>query len=497
MNRRLVRLCLGATILLIGIYLGFVYYSYYNPVSDQNTMVTYQEQAELPMDEREQLVPTRDGATVITTQVFTTGAGVSGALIAFGQQGRLLHYSERHSTYFDVDPAPTGQYTVDVLAADHLSRDECNSTTTCARVVIEQVNLSTGEVTPLYQRLEAHGPGAKRWHDADRIGDSQRFLIAATGQDEVRITNVSSGITTWQWSAHSEYSTDIGGQYPKIWSHTNDVEYLGNGRIMASPRNMNEVIFLNQTSGMTHSWTLGNTSNRSIVNRQHNPDYIPESEGGPAVIVADSHNDRAVEYQRRDGEWVRSWMWTDDRLAWPRDADRLPSGNTLITDTHGDRIVEVNESGDIIWSMPVEKPYDAERLNTDSESAGGQSAASLDIESQTGKSQPSTNANDGNNGVVRSVSEFVKSLWSSLPSPIVNSIAFIFPPWMAYFEGGLAIIMIGSLFMWGGAELYWRYQFHGFQSPIRFTRRGREETAADTIEAGTAADEEDTATDEE
>jgi hypothetical protein len=77
--------------------------------------------------------------------------------------------------------------------------------------------------------------------------------------------------------------------------------------------------------------------NGSLFYEQHNPDYIPEERGGPAVLVADSENGRVVEYGRTpgngtpvtDGTWERTWQWRDGRLQWPRDADRLPNGGWL------------------------------------------------------------------------------------------------------------------------------------------------------------------------
>jgi len=66
-----------------------------------------------------------------------------------------------------------------------------------------------------------------------------------------------------------------------------------------------------------------------------------------------------------------------------RDADRLPNGNTLITDTHGNRVMAINESGDIVWEVESTLPYDAERLETGAESESGQSARELGLESRT------------------------------------------------------------------------------------------------------------------
>jgi hypothetical protein len=93
------------------------------------------------------------------------------------------------------------------------------------------------------------------------------------------------------------------------------------------------------------------------------------------VLVADSHNDRIVELERGpDGEWTVAWeIYAAEgvNFNWPRDADRLANGNTLITDSLNKRLVEVNRSGATVWSYNTpEVPYEAERL-PEGETVGG------------------------------------------------------------------------------------------------------------------------------
>ena len=55
-------------------------------------------------------------------------------------------------------------------------------------------------------------------------------------------------------------------------------------------------------------------------------------------------NDRVVEWTLRDGEWVMTWELVGGGLDEPRDADRLPNGNTLVVDTQNHRVVEVTDT---------------------------------------------------------------------------------------------------------------------------------------------------------
>lgn len=60
-------------------------------------------------------------------------------------------------------------------------------------------------------------------------------------------------------------------------------------------------------------------------------------------------------------------------LDWPRDADRLENGNTLIMDTNNNRVVEVSREGDVVASYTTGNfPYEVDRLPGD-ENLGGPS----------------------------------------------------------------------------------------------------------------------------
>jgi len=109
---------------------------------------------------------------------------------------------------------------------------------------------------------------------------------------------------------------------------------------------------------------LGEDGNHSILNEQHNPDYLESEDGTPTILVADSDNDRVVEFERDCGDadlglhagtppeechWDEVWELGENQFNWPRDADRLPNGNTLVTDSLNHRVVEVTPEGEVVW----------------------------------------------------------------------------------------------------------------------------------------------------
>ncbi|SIR98858.1 Arylsulfotransferase (ASST) [Haladaptatus litoreus] len=401
-----------------------------------------------------------DEITVVTDHKSPT---VGSKLVALGPNKEVVYYNATLDYYSDVDPSPDGKFTVTYVGVEDIPKKQCDDKTRCRRIVIERLNMSTDEVDRLYSRVvPTYGgfqiPYTNRWHDIDRVNDTH-FAVADIERDRVFIVNTSSEIITWQWQALAHYSYESGGPFPNDFTHVNDVEVLPDGRIMASIRNQDEVVFINRTSGVNESWTLGEEDNHTILFGQHNPDYIPKSQGGPAVIVADSHNDRAVEYQRVNGTWKQSWVWKDNRMQWTRDADRLPNGHTLITDTHGNRVIEVNKNGEIIWNAQLNFPYDAERLGTGDESAGGSSAQSARLTGRANldgamKDKTTATTDDGSSATLST--KMLTAVEDALPAKVLNAALYVMPGWFSVLEVITLFIGILIALIWSLVEVYWR-----------------------------------------
>jgi hypothetical protein len=384
------------------------------------------DQADRPYAERTTVVPPRNRTLVVTGH----GLGSDrGALSAFAPDGRLLYYDDSRGDYFDVDPSPEGNRTVLYVAtAAYEGEGECDG---CEVSVVERANLTTGERTTVYSEVTT-----MTWHDVDRI-DEHRYLVADLARDSVFIVNATTGLVTWQWRAQSAFPVQSGGAYPEDWTHINDVTWL-NGTVMVSVRNQDQVVFVRPDGTVNRSRTLGCEGCHNVLFEQHNPDYIPAERGGPAIVVADSENDRVVEYERANGSWERTWVWTDRRMSWPRDADRLPNGRTLITDTHGQRVFVVDRTGAVVWSTDLVNGYDAELLGTGDESAGGASATALDYRSRRATETVFAD----------SVLETV------LPARVRHAVEFVVP----WYLGPIEVLLVGAsslvAVVWGAVELY-------------------------------------------
>jgi len=429
------------------------------------------------------------GLTVVATQGFYV-SGQTAEIAAITPNGTVVYFNDSYRVYFDVDPVEDERYTVEYVAARHFDGPVCDQfdSDQCTRNVVIRANLTTGDQETVYAELTPRVASA-RWHDVDRLNDTH-LVVADIVQDSVYTVDTRDDEIVWEWNASDHYSRDQGGNWAD-WTHVNDVEVLPDGRIMTSPRNMDEVIFLERSGGefvVNESWTLGEDENHSILYEQHNPDYIPRAYGGPSVIVADSENTRIIEFQRVDGEWVQSWSWRDVRLQWPRDADRLPGGNTLVVDSNGNRLVELNDDDEIVWSADVGMPYDVERIGTGDESEGGPAARlrsrapirpivteSSDTENGTsGESSEDrsgvdlsvpadgSGAGESADSSLTTVDQFWFGLKGAIPSLVLNSLLYASPPWVLFTDLAFAGLFLVVGLSWGSSEFYWsRYSLRG------------------------------------
>ena len=409
--------------------------------------------------------------------VVATVDGVGpGQMIAYDEKGRVVYRNASLSLYHDVDPSAAGRYTVTYVASDAAPASACAGDR-CLRNVIQRVNMTTGDVDRLHQWVHRRN-GSTQIHDVDRVNDSTFLVADISYPDRVFMVNTTTDETVWEWRVAEAFSPESGGSYPSDWTHLNDVEYLPDGRVMVSLRNQDQVVFIKPGAGIQKNWTLGADDRHATLFEAHNPDYVPAERGGPAVVVADSENNRLVEYQRQNGSWVRSWTWQDTTLQWPRDADRLPSGRTLVADSHGQRVLSVAPDGSIAWSRQTPTGvYDVELLGTGDESAGGASAAKLGFRSR----QPGSTVSEGDTSMRGSVVDpslpgneagesddgaaagplaaaggavSLAGYWlvSLVPPLVLHGLLFALPAWVAPVDVALGLLTLAVGVAWLVAE---------------------------------------------
>jgi len=306
-----------------------------------------------------------DASTIVSIQ--GTRTGPEGAfkeqalLVSFAPDGSVqwVQNSTANGRWwaYDVDPLPNGNL---LYATTHTSSRPAHSDVgefdpeAGEYVWVEHFDGSPdSETNPLV--VDAH--------DADLVDGELVLVDKGEGHERILAYNRTTGRVTWEWrfEDHPDAFPESGGGPPGDWTHVNDIDRVSEDLYMISVRNFDQVAFVNRTTNEVEL-TLGADDDYDILNEQHNPDHLWGPDGEYTVLVADSLNDRVVEYAYDEATDTWERVWSVSGLDEPRDADRLENGNTLVTDRRGHRVVEITPRGRAVWEVytPYE-PYDTER----------------------------------------------------------------------------------------------------------------------------------------
>jgi hypothetical protein len=254
--------------------------------------------------------------------------------------------------FYDVDPLPNGNLLVVSTNPDGTLVYELDPDTK-EQVWVEELDMHDTHDVDMYNETHLAIANMRAWNESCSCPDD-RVVLYDREDDEV----------DWEWTFRNHYPEDTDGGYNEDWTHVNDVDLVDNGsKLLLSPRNFDQAVIVDvESKEITER--LGSDGNHEIMDEQHNPDYLETEDGQPTVLVADSEGDRIVEYTKVDGEWELVWeLGSSKTFNWPRDADRLPNGNTLVTDSLNHRVIEVTPQGKIVWEYYATwGPYDAERV---------------------------------------------------------------------------------------------------------------------------------------
>ena len=186
-------------------------------------------------------------------------------------------------------------------------------------------------------------------HDADRLSNGNT-LIAFGASDKASDAQVKeidpSGNRVWSWYARDVFT---GPEYASIseegWTHTNAVSRLDSGNTLISLRNFNFIAEVNPAGKLVK--TIG----KGFLKAQHDPLVLSN---GNILVANHGAPQQAIEIDPTENI---VWNYTiQNRQSWPvRDVNRLPNGNTLITEC--DRIIEVTKDGQVVWQFRLVMPF--------------------------------------------------------------------------------------------------------------------------------------------
>jgi hypothetical protein len=277
---------------------------------------------------------------------------------------------------YDVDPLPSGELLL--------------TSTEPGVAIAETLDPDTGERTAV--RRFTRAPNVTVSNDIDRLPNGKLLVADATpGSEGLRVYDPQSGTVDWNWSFRRDggFPRSGGGPYPEDWVHVNDVDRVAPGQYLASARNFDQVVLVNRSTGAI-DLRLGADDAFRTLDTPSNPQLLRTDEGRAALLVADGRNDRVVEYTHTPGaadpespggeNWTLTWKLVGGGLNEPRDADRLPNGNTMVVDRRGHRVMEVTPAGRVVWEVYAPwQPYDVERVALGDE-PGGPAATTFDAD---------------------------------------------------------------------------------------------------------------------
>ncbi|USZ67363.1 arylsulfotransferase family protein [Halorussus salilacus] len=355
-------------------------------------------------------------------------------------------------SYFDVTMLDNGSVTAGFMQAGY---DDCGPydspcTHTGFRVIDPGSESDPDPEIVSEYSFPVRTPTNSELHDVERLGDGE-YLV--TDMEHERLAVVEDGEVVWEWRGEEFYDAPDDPTRTD-WLHFNDVDVVGDGRYLVSVRNANQILVVERGEGVVEvineddggdddSCTRNNQlrdtdgdgdvrcGDPEVLDHQHNPQWLGEG----AVLVADSDNNRIVELHLNEStdEWEVAWeLDTVGGIAldWPRDADRLDNGNTLVTDTLNKRVVEVDRNGTVVWSATTDQiPYEADRLP--------------EGERPTGERYGTVNTADADRIPV--LDPAVSLLRGAVPA---------LPYWFTGVQLGLSLVSLGLV--GGGGYLRWR-----------------------------------------
>jgi hypothetical protein len=331
-----------------------------------------------------------------------TASGARGPRVLVGSQGGGTNWQKQGSvyllddhevawklndrdSYFDVTRLENGNVVAAFMHNGYETGCEPYEPP-CTKTGFRVIDPSAGSPPPVVSEFTfpLRGPTHSEVHDVEPLGDG-RFVFA--DMEYERIAIVENGTVEWEWNAADSGFYDAPPDVTRRdWLHINDVDVIDEDRFLVSVRNANQLLVVERGAGVVEvinadtddtddgSCTVGGQladfdddgrvrcGDPGVMNHQHNPQWL----GPGRVLVADSENDRVVELRRTDDGWEETWTLANAgglRLQWPRDADRLPNGNTLVTDSLNRRIFEVTPGGEVVWSYATPLiPYEADPM---------------------------------------------------------------------------------------------------------------------------------------
>ena len=184
-----------------------------------------------------------------------------------------------------------------------------------------------------------------------RPGDPERMF----GDQVVEVAPDGTEVSVWRSADHLDPETDVicPLETRDAWGGANDLTASPDGStFLISFRILDTVALVDRASGEI-AWKWG----PGIISHQHHPTYL---DNGNVLLLDNGSHRRGLSYSRvievdpSTGEivWQYQGLPTVSFFThFTGGAQRLPNGNTLITEGQPGRLFEVTRAGEIVWEF--------------------------------------------------------------------------------------------------------------------------------------------------
>ena len=233
---------------------------------------------------------------------------------------------------------PDGEIVWEWRAGDHL--DEFGLSEAGWVALRETVAGDPGDPWGYLEMNSAKSLGTNRWHDLDpgTIFHPDNIVVSFRKANIVALIDKSSGAIAWRLGPY--YCAAAGAQHQRINVHT-------------VPRP------LDQTSGQHNphmiAADLPGAGNILVFDNQGGAGYPPAPIGiyaGSRVLEVDPATKEIVWQYTAEDSGLPPWTFFSSFVG---NAQRLPNGNTLITEGMQGRLFQVTPGGDVVWEY--HSPY--------------------------------------------------------------------------------------------------------------------------------------------
>lgn len=252
-------------------------------------------------------------------------------------------------------------------------------------VVIKEVEK---EVPGMFLELDWDGELVQQFdvpahHDFERLDNGNTIILCreyvdevpvydgATAQSDYYVEMSPDGEPVWEWHAHEharELEELLGLEFPKghrDWAHTNTVETIPEagltddslfeaGDILFSMRAIDTIGVIRKNTGeIIWAWGPGKLQGQHIPVMLDDGRILVFDNGESGIDIKNSREySRVLEVDPRTDEVVWEYVAEPPSKFYSSSrgsSQRLPNGNTLVTDSNTGRLFEITREGECVW----------------------------------------------------------------------------------------------------------------------------------------------------